>query len=270
MSDVEPAADTVSVQVAVLAPDEERAAAVAADLEGEWTVATGSSHDELVADPACLVVAADPTTDTGLRTAAASVDAPVVVFADTDPAAVRGLDGFDGFVRDDGTEDARARLADEVAWHLAGDDHPTALRERAATVTRLHRVATALVGCETEADVYEAAVDAAEEILDLDLVGIDVVEDGYFVPVAVSGDMEEKGYAGPNQIAVDEGIAGETYQSAESVIVEDVLDLHRDDLVLDPDDPEYRSILSVPVGVRGSCRDHPRHDRDTGRYRRSG
>ncbi len=238
------------MQVAVLAPDEERAATVAAALDGEWTVLTGASTDELD-DPTCLVVAADPTTDDDLRAAAAAVDAATVVFADTDPAAVRRLAAFDGFVRDDGTDGATSRLVDEVAWHVAGDDHPTALRERAATVTRLHRVATELVGCESENEVYEAAVRAAEEILDLDLVGIDVVEDGYFVPVAVSGDMEEKGYADAGQIAVDEGIAGETYRTGTSVVVADVLDLDRDDLALDGDDPKYRSILSVPVGDFG-------------------
>nr|WP_303647265.1 PAS domain S-box protein [Haloarchaeobius sp. FL176] len=97
--------------------------------------------------------------------------------------------------------------------------------------------------------VYDAAVRAAEEILDLDVVGIDVVEDGYFVPVAVSGDMEEKGYAAAGEIAVDEGIAGETYQSAESIVVDDVRE--RDDNAVDKSDPEYRSILSVPVGDFG-------------------
>nr|WP_303646727.1 GAF domain-containing protein [Haloarchaeobius salinus] len=200
-------------------------------------------------------------------TAAATVDAPVVVFADADPAAVRRLAAFDGFVRDDGTDGAADRLADEVAWQVAGDDYPTALRERATTVTRLHRVATELVGCESETAVYEAAVRAAEGILELDLVGIDVAENGYFVPVAVSGDMEEKGYAGAGQIAVDEGIAGETYQTGTSIVVDDVLDLDRDDLALDGDDPEYRSILSVPVGdfgvlQAGSPDPHAFDDRD--------
>jgi PAS domain S-box-containing protein len=252
VNDVAAETDAVSVQVAVLAPEEERAAAVATEIDGGWTVAAHTSRDDLPVDPACLVVAADPTTADDLRAAAAAVDAPTVVFADGDPTVIGELAAFDGFVRDDGTDGAATRLADEVAWHVAGgDDYPTALRERTAKVTRLHRVATELVGCESETAVYEAAVRAAEEILDLDLVGIDVAEDGYFVPVAVSGDMEQKGYAGAGQIAVDEGIAGETYQSGESVVVADVLDLERDDLVLDGEEPEYRSILSVPVGDFG-------------------
>ncbi|WP_440990348.1 GAF domain-containing protein [Haloarchaeobius baliensis] len=268
MSNVETERGPVSVQVAVLAPDEERAATVATDIDGEWTVVARTLHDGVADDPACLVVAGDPTADDDLAAAAVAVDAPTVLFADTDPAAVRRLGGFDGFVRDDGTDGAAARLADAVAWHVAGGaDYPTALGERAAKVTRLHRVATELVSCETETAVYEAAVRAAEEILDLDLVGIDVVEDGYFVPVAVSGDMAEKGYAGPGEIAVDEGVAGETYQSGESVVVDDVLELRDDDVALEREEPEYRSILSVPVGdfgilQAGSPDPHAFDDRD--------
>jgi PAS domain S-box-containing protein len=260
--------EMAGVRVAVLATDEERALAVATAIGGTWTVDACTAPDDLEHDPSCLVVATDPTTADALRAAAAAVDAPVVVFADGDPTAIGELAAFDGFVRDDGTDGAATRLADEVAWHLAsGDDYPTALRERTAKVTRLHRVATELVGCESETAVYEAAVRAAEEILDLDLVGIDVVEDGHFVPVAVSGDMAEKGYAGAGQIAVDEGIAGETYQTQSSVVVTDVLELDRDDLALDHDDPEYRSILSVPLGdfgilQAGSPDPHAFDDRD--------
>ena len=238
------------VRIAVLATDEEHALAVATAIGGEWTFDAATAAEELECGPDCLVVADDPTRDDDLPAVAAAVDAPTVVFADGDPTAIGELAAFDGFVRDDGTDGAATRLADEIAWQVAGgDDYPTALRERTAKVTRLHRVATELVGYEDEMAVYDAAVRAAEEILDLDVVGIDVVEDGYFVPVAVSGDMEEKGYAAAGEIAVDEGIAGETYQSAESIVVDDVRE--RDDNAVDKSDPEYRSILSVPVGDFG-------------------
>ncbi|SDM35669.1 PAS domain S-box-containing protein [Haloarchaeobius iranensis] len=238
------------VRVAVLATDEEHALAVATAIGGEWTVDARTAAEELEHDPTCLVVATDPTTADDLRAAAVAVDAPAVVFADGDPTAIGELAAFDGFVRDDGTDGAATRLADEVAWHVAsGDDYPTALRERTAKVTRLHRVATELVGCESETAVYESAVRAAEEILDLDLVGIDVVEDGYFVPVAVSGGMEKTGYAGAGEIAVDEGIAGETYQSGASIVVDDVRE--RENEAVDKSDPGYRSVLSVPVGDFG-------------------
>ncbi|NHN61500.1 MULTISPECIES: PAS domain S-box protein [Halorussus] len=118
------------------------------------------------------------------------------------------------------------------------------LREEKRKIEELHEVASEMAGCHDEAEVYRLGVDAAEEILEFDICGIDVEEDGYLVPVATSTEMPTEGY---ESLEADAGIAGRTYQSGESFVVDDVRRMD----VAEPVQQEYRSILSVPVGDRG-------------------
>ncbi|WP_435360109.1 ATP-binding protein [Haloarchaeobius sp. DFWS5] len=174
-------------------------------------------------------------------------DVTAVVFTDTTPDSVSCRAA--GYVRDDGP-DAIGRLVDELCWRLGAAADATeppqadpSLEESHAKIEQLHDVAAEMVACDTEEAVYEVAVRAAEEILDLDIVGIDVVEDGYFVPQALSEEMRSAGY---QRLSVEEGIAGKTYRSGETIVVDDV----RDHLDANPVGP-YQSVLSVPVGDFG-------------------
>jgi len=105
---------------------------------------------------------------------------------------------------------------------------------------KLHSVAAQMVGCEDVESIYHLAIDAAENILDFDICGIDVVEGEYLVPKALSTDMES---SDSQRIPKDEGVAGETFQESKRIIVADVGD-YAD---ADPANPDYRSILSVPI-----------------------
>jgi PAS domain S-box-containing protein len=105
---------------------------------------------------------------------------------------------------------------------------------------KLHSVAAQMVNCEDEQSIYHLAMDAAENILDFDICSIDVEEDGYLVPVAISTGMnEDDSERFPN----DEGVVGETFQENKRVIIDDVA-AHGD---LDPTNPDYESVLSVPI-----------------------
>jgi len=117
------------------------------------------------------------------------------------------------------------------------------LRETTAKIEALHAVASEMVACEDHAAVYDLIVDAAEGILEFDICGVDVVEDGVFVPVAVSEEMEATGYEGGDS---SEGIAGRTYQDGESIVVDDLTETGAD-----PAAAAYRSVLSVPLGDHG-------------------
>ncbi|WP_435181609.1 PAS domain S-box protein [Halorussus sp. AFM4] len=118
------------------------------------------------------------------------------------------------------------------------------LREEKRKIEELHEVASEMEGCHDESAVYRLGVEAAEEILEFDICGIDVEEDGYLVPVATSTEMPTEGY---ESLAADQGIAGRTYQTGESFVVADVRRMDE----AEPVQQEYRSILSVPVGDRG-------------------
>ena len=105
---------------------------------------------------------------------------------------------------------------------------------------KLHSIAAAMVGCDEAKNIYHLAIDAAENILEFDICGIDVVEDGHFVPIATSTGMESDGH---QKMPANEGVAGATYQENKTIIVDDV-DEHS---LAEPANPEYKSVLSVAI-----------------------
>ena len=109
---------------------------------------------------------------------------------------------------------------------------------------KLHSVAAQMVGCEEEQSIYHLAIDAAENILEFDICGIDVARDGYLVPVALSTGMAADD---SERIPEDEGVAGRTYQNHERVVVDDVHAM--DDA--EPSNDAYQSVLSIPIGDVG-------------------
>ncbi|WP_458207699.1 PAS domain S-box protein [Haladaptatus sp. NG-SE-30] len=119
-----------------------------------------------------------------------------------------------------------------------------ALRNEKQKIEELHEVASEMEACQTADEICELTIDAAESILEFDISGVDLVEDGYFIPKAISTGMTDDGY---NQLRVDEGIAGQTYQNHETLIFDDLHGVA--DAV--PAQDEYRSLLSAPIGEEG-------------------
>ncbi|UPV76320.1 PAS domain S-box protein (plasmid) [Halorussus limi] len=118
------------------------------------------------------------------------------------------------------------------------------LREEKRKIEELHEVASEMEACKSKAEVYRLAVDAAEGILEFDICGIDMEEDGYLVPKASSSEMPNDGY---EALEADEGLAGRTFQNGESFLIPDVRTMSE----AEPVQEQYRSILSVPVGDCG-------------------
>jgi PAS domain S-box-containing protein len=114
------------------------------------------------------------------------------------------------------------------------------LRTERRQFEKLHSIAAAMVGCEDATSIYHLAIDAAENILEFDICGIDVVEDGYLVPKATSTGLES---GDSHRLPADSGIAGRTYQENSSIVVDDVA-AHED---AEPANPDYTSVLSVPI-----------------------
>jgi PAS domain S-box-containing protein len=119
-----------------------------------------------------------------------------------------------------------------------------ALRQERRQVEKLHSVAAQMVSCESESGIYELAIDAAENILEFDICGIDIAEGDYLVPKATSTSMAPDDFErGPN----DGGVAGKTFQESRTIIVDDVQSYEN----AEPTNPDYQSVLSVPVGDVG-------------------
>ena len=119
-----------------------------------------------------------------------------------------------------------------------------ALRTERRQVEKLHSVAAQMVSCEAEGSIYELAIDAAENILEFDICGIDTAEGEFLVPKATSTSMNPENF---ERTANDSGVAGETFQNSRTIIVDDVRSYEK----AKPTNPDYRSVLSVPLGDIG-------------------
>lgn len=116
--------------------------------------------------------------------------------------------------------------------------------DREAELTALHDIATTIQSADTVKEAAEQTVAAAAEILDFHICSIELLDDGWLVPYAASEDLPE---GGVRRMRPDQGLAGKTFQTGESQIIDDVTD----DNTSDPADSAYRSGLSVPIGDHG-------------------
>jgi len=219
-----------TVLFALSNPDR-RADVAAATADRDDLVATVVAPDELPdADEADCLVVDDPCTDAATRY---EWTVPLVLWTERSPAEVPTTT-FTGYVRADPDGDTLDAVVDEVTWLLRSES-------AGAKIEQLHTSAVDIVACRTEAELFDRAVEAAERVLAFDICGIDVVEDGWFVPQSVSEEMTESGY---ERIPTDEGIAGRTYETGETILIDDT----REDPDASPAAETYRSVLSVPVG----------------------
>ncbi|MEF8831778.1 MAG: ATP-binding protein [Halobacteriales archaeon] len=117
-------------------------------------------------------------------------------------------------------------------------------REYETTLTTLHHVADEVVDETTVDGVCRLIVDAAENILEFDRSVFAVETDGRLEVRAAAGGLSPDDY---DTFGVDEGIAGKTYRTGESFLVDDVAD-----------HPEAKpqtavaSLISLPVGTHGN------------------
>ncbi|SIR84592.1 PAS domain S-box-containing protein [Haladaptatus litoreus] len=119
-----------------------------------------------------------------------------------------------------------------------------ALREQKEKIEDLHEIASEMEACQTADEICELTVDAAESILEFDICGVDLAEDGYFIPKAISTGMTDDGYT---KLRTDQGVAGRSYQNHETCVLDDV----REEADAAPAQAEYRSLLSAPIGEEG-------------------
>jgi len=96
--------------------------------------------------------------------------------------------------------------------------------------------------CDTERAVCDLTVEAAENILEFDICVVDI-EEGGLLPTRAGVGLPS---GGTPTMSVEEGIAGKTYRTGESFLVDDA----REVAEADPQG-EYLSALSVPLGDHG-------------------
>ncbi len=152
----------------------------------------------------------------------------------------RRSDGSTNWVEVDATlVEIEGRERSLVTVHDVHERH-----EREAVLATLHQAATDIQECKTIEAACDRTVAAAESILEFEMCSVMVAEDGWLVPKAVSSGAPADG---ARRMRPDQGLAGETYRTGESALVEDVLT----DDVSEPANESYRSGISVPIGETG-------------------
>ena len=115
------------------------------------------------------------------------------------------------------------------------------LKQKNERREKLHQVAFELQKLDSENNICEKTVEAAEELLDFKFCNISLVEGEEFVPKAATQKIEYE------RKHITEGIAGKTYQEGESIHINKV-ENHAE---AEPVKSDYRSGLSIPVGEYG-------------------
>jgi PAS domain S-box-containing protein len=117
------------------------------------------------------------------------------------------------------------------------------LRRSKGKIERLHEIATEIESCESEQQVCDITVEAAERILEFDICVVDIEEDGLLETKSLSSEILEEETP---PMSVDEGIAGKTYRTGESYRFDDIHAVPEAKPQAD-----YRSMISVPIGEHG-------------------
>ena len=110
-------------------------------------------------------------------------------------------------------------------------------RERA--LKALHGVATEIGSYDSEEAVCERTITAAKDVLDFDLSVVNLERDGMLPVIAISSELPE---GAATAMSVDEGLAGKTYRTGESILIEDLAE-HPE---ANPQGP-YRSGVSIAI-----------------------
>jgi PAS domain S-box-containing protein len=109
---------------------------------------------------------------------------------------------------------------------------------------KLHAVAIKIESTHTEEEICQLAVDAAENVLDFDVVEVLIREKDTLVVKSKSSTLPD---IEAQDMGIDEGIAGKTFQDKKAYLVKDV----KKDKIASPSSDKYRSGISIPIGTFG-------------------
>jgi len=205
--------------------DEEHLATVRQALEsGGFVVATATAAegalDRLADGDVDCVVAGDALDDGGgLELLSAVRDErpglPVVLHPADGSEALAG-EAIAAGVTDYVPRADDAQLAERVTAAVERERSPTGA-SREQVLAALHDAATDIERCDTVAAVCERTVAAAENILEFDVCGVSIEEDGMLPMTAASTELDDEAAVA---MPVDEGLIGKTYRTGEATVFE--------------------------------------------------
>jgi PAS domain S-box-containing protein len=119
-------------------------------------------------------------------------------------------------------------------------------KQREQTLSALHEKATEIGRAEDSETVYDLLVDTAERVFDLEYAAVDVKRDGYLVQVSWHASSSAEYYE-RTSLSEEETFTARAYNRQETLLVDDVLATE-----IGPDESEFRSVLTVPIGEFGT------------------
>ncbi|WP_227131135.1 hybrid sensor histidine kinase/response regulator [Halorubellus salinus] len=213
------------------------------------SVLTATTADEALdvlaeADVDCVVSDYDLERRTGLaflKTVREDhADVPFVLFTGKGSEAV-AADAISAGVTDylqKGGREQYALLANRVENAVDAARAERELERTREKTAQLHEHAADIAGASSRDAVVDAALSAADDILEFHVYGLYEATDDRFEPLGAAS------YEPDSLPALDDGVLGKTYQRGESFHIDDVA--RTDDAA--PDQTSFRSAVSVPVG----------------------
>ena len=120
------------------------------------------------------------------------------------------------------------------------------LRATKRKIESLYDVAARAVSATTEQEIFDLAVEAAEDILDFDRCVVNATYGDEIVPEAVSSEIPADGYYEAINVGAEDSLAAEVYRNGDSRLVGDI---HAEGY--EPAESRYDSALTVPLGELG-------------------
>jgi len=175
------------------------------------------------------------------------IDVPFIMFTGRgrEEVAIQALNiGADRYVQKGGDPVSQYKvLASAIEKTVELNKTEKSIKERRKKIESLHSIAAKMENCRKEQEVYHLTVEAAEKILDFFVCSFMIYEDGYIVMKATKDTRVDIG----TKQDVDKGIYGLTFREKNPIIVPDI----REHTEAKPTDPEFKSVLSIPVGDFG-------------------
>ncbi len=95
------------------------------------------------------------------------------------------------------------------------------MSENKEKIENIHRISAELELFETEQEIYDHTVKAAERILDFDICAINVPEGDFFKAISTSSEFPENSSATDKPLPIDDSLAGKTFKEKRSFLIGD-------------------------------------------------
>ncbi|MFW6083285.1 MAG: PAS domain S-box protein [Thermoplasmatota archaeon] len=175
------------------------------------------------------------------------IDTPFIMFTGRgrEEVAIQALNmGADRYVQKRGDPVSQYKvLASAIKKTVEHRKAEKSVKERRKKIEALHKISTEMEKCRSEQEVYDLTVDAAENILDFFVCSLLIQEDEKMVIKASKDPRVEIG----EEKDLEKGIYGLTFRDKRPFIIDD-LEKHEQ---AEPTDPDFKSVLSIPVGDIG-------------------